>query len=244
MKFLRTLFGFLLVTAAFAADVIPAARQASSLWAAAGVPGGIYQYRNRTVVNVTGLDNTGATDCAAAINAAIVAAANDTAVVLPAGTFRINSSVVIRRHRVTLRGQGPGLTTLMCYGNTGVSALGADAVAEVAAFGLGEFGPDPEHLPPAVFTDAGAALEAMATGHADPLCRESAVAALGALHSGRATVLAAMTDKATVRRRAVLALSPFDGAEVDAAIAAALSDRDWQVRQAAEDQVAARNSES
>lgn len=117
-------------------------------------------------------------------------------------------------------------------------------VAEVAAFGLGEFGPDPEHLPSAVLTDAVAALETMAAGHADPLCRESAVAALGALHSGRATVLAAMADKATVRRRAVLALSPFDGQDVDAAIEAALSDRDWQVRQAAEDQVAARNGES
>jgi hypothetical protein len=38
-----------------------------------------------------------------------------------------------------------------------------------------------------------------------------------------------------VRRRAVLALAPFDGPEVDAAIDAALEDRDWQVRQAAED---------
>jgi hypothetical protein len=33
----------------------------------------------------------------------------------------------------------------------------------------------------------------------------------------------------------VLALAPFDGAEVDAAIERALVDRDWQVRQAAED---------
>jgi len=33
----------------------------------------------------------------------------------------------------------------------------------------------------------------------------------------------------------VLALAPFDGPAVDAAIAKALTDRDWQVRQAAED---------
>jgi hypothetical protein len=33
----------------------------------------------------------------------------------------------------------------------------------------------------------------------------------------------------------VLALAPFDGDEVDAALQAALADRDWQVRQAAED---------
>jgi hypothetical protein len=48
-------------------------------------------------------------------------------------------------------------------------------------------------------------------------------------------VLTACRDKATVRRRAVLALAPFDGPEVDAALSAALDDRDWQVRQAAED---------
>ncbi|NNF54986.1 MAG: hypothetical protein HKN03_11160 [Acidimicrobiales bacterium] len=126
-----------------------------------------------------------------------------------------------------------------------ITSLGDESVvAEVAAFGLGEFGPAPPHLSPPVLTDAAAALEAMAAGHKDALCRESAVAALGALHSGRSTVLAAMNDKATVRRRAVLALSPFDGQDVDAAIKAALNDRDWQVRQAAEDQVAARNGES
>jgi HEAT repeat protein len=38
-----------------------------------------------------------------------------------------------------------------------------------------------------------------------------------------------------VRRRAVLALAPFEGPEVDAALQAATTDRDWQVRQAAED---------
>jgi hypothetical protein len=37
----------------------------------------------------------------------------------------------------------------------------------------------------------------------------------------------------------VLALAPFDGPEVDAAIAAALDDRDWQVRQAADDLIRA-----
>jgi hypothetical protein len=33
----------------------------------------------------------------------------------------------------------------------------------------------------------------------------------------------------------VLALAPFEGPEVEAALATALEDRDWQVRQAAED---------
>ena len=45
----------------------------------------------------------------------------------------------------------------------------------------------------------------------------------------------ATKDKPAVRRRAVLALAPFDGPDVDAALQAALADRDWQVRQAAED---------
>jgi hypothetical protein len=33
----------------------------------------------------------------------------------------------------------------------------------------------------------------------------------------------------------VLALAPFEGPDVDAALSQAASDRDWQVRQAAED---------
>ena len=49
------------------------------------------------------------------------------------------------------------------------------------------------------------------------------------------TILTATTDIATVRRRAIIALAPFDGPEVDAALERALDDRDWQVRQAAED---------
>ena len=72
-------------------------------------------------------------------------------------------------------------------------------------------------------------------GIARPSRREAAVAALGAAAAGLDTVLAACEDVATVRRRAVLALAPFDGPAVDAALARAATDRDWQVRQAAED---------
>ncbi len=102
-------------------------------------------------------------------------------------------------------------------------------VAEVAAWASGERQP-PE--PGSV-----AALAAMATDHDDALVREAAVAALGAIgdEAGLPAVLAALDDKATVRRRAVIALAPFDGVEVDAALARAREDRDWQVRQAAED---------
>ncbi len=102
--------------------------------------------------------------------------------------------------------------------------------AEVAAFALGEL-----DLDDAGRARATTALSRQATGHDDALCRESAVAALGALGYQHYTLLAATADVATVRRRAVLALAPFEGPAVDAAIEAALGDRDWQVRQAAED---------
>jgi HEAT repeat protein len=102
-------------------------------------------------------------------------------------------------------------------------------VVEVAAWASGE------RTPP----EAGvvAILAGLSADHADALVREAAVAALGAIgdDAGLPAILAATTDKATVRRRAVLALAPFEGPEVEAALARALEDRDWQVRQAAED---------
>ena len=81
------------------------------------------------------------------------------------------------------------------------------------------------------------ALSAIAIEHEDALCRESAVAALGAIGDARGleSILKATKDIATVRRRAVIALAPFEGQAVTDALQLALSDRDWQVRQAAED---------
>jgi HEAT repeat protein len=104
-------------------------------------------------------------------------------------------------------------------------------VVEAAAWALGELGGA------ACAVGATSALAAVTTTHDDPLAREAAVAALGALGDpeGLDAILQACTDKPAVRRRAVLALAPYEGAEVDAALAAALDDRDWQVRQAAED---------
>ena len=106
-------------------------------------------------------------------------------------------------------------------------------VVESAAWSLGERG---EPAGP----DVVARLSALATGHADPLVREAAVAALGAIGdpSGLPAILHATTDKAAVRRRAVLALAPFEGEDVETALRRALGDRDWQVRQAAEDLLA------
>ena len=80
-----------------------------------------------------------------------------------------------------------------------------------------------------------AALIRVARSHPDPLCRESAIAALGAIAhpDGLPAVLAGLDDKPEVRRRAVIALAPFDGPEVEAALARAGNDRDKQVRAAA-----------
>jgi HEAT repeat protein len=104
-------------------------------------------------------------------------------------------------------------------------------VVEAAAWSLGELG-DAARAAGAV-----RALADVTREHRDALAREAAVAALGALGDADAlpVILDACRDKPAVRRRAVLALAPFDGPEVDAAIDAALADRDWQVRQAAED---------
>lgn len=105
------------------------------------------------------------------------------------------------------------------------------SVVEAAAWAAGEIEPSE----PGVIET----LSRLATDHDDPLVREAAVAALGAIgdERGLAAILAASGDKPAVRRRAVIALAPFDGPEVDAALQRALSDRDWQVRQAAEDQL-------
>jgi HEAT repeat protein len=80
-------------------------------------------------------------------------------------------------------------------------------------------------------------LISIAREHEDVLCREAAVAALGAIgdDAGLPAILDALDDKATVRRRAVIALAPFEGDDVEAALHRHLTDRDVQVRQAAED---------
>ncbi|MGB1812565.1 MAG: HEAT repeat domain-containing protein [Acidimicrobiales bacterium] len=103
------------------------------------------------------------------------------------------------------------------------------SVVEIACWAAGE---QTEHGDSLIEALSGIALE-----HEDALCRESAVAALGALGDvrGLESILKATKDIATVRRRAVIALAPFEGQAVTDALQFALSDRDWQVRQAAED---------
>jgi len=107
-----------------------------------------------------------------------------------------------------------------------VALLGDDdaLVVDAAVFALGE------HL----YVDAVVELCGVAQEHEDARCRESAIAALGSIgdERSRATILLALNDKPAIRRRAIVALSNFEGPDVEAALDAAGEDRDWQVRSA------------
>jgi HEAT repeat protein len=74
----------------------------------------------------------------------------------------------------------------------------------------------------------------IARDHEDARCRESAIASLGAIgdERARAIILAALSDKAPIRRRAIVALANYEGPDIDAALEAASEDKDWQVRSA------------
>jgi hypothetical protein len=101
-------------------------------------------------------------------------------------------------------------------------------VAEMAAWSLGERVP--------ITDEELQHLIDRTTSHEEPVVREACAAALGSIgdERGLTAILQACEDKPAVRRRAVLALAPFDGEAVDAALQKALEDRDWQVRQNAE----------
>jgi HEAT repeat protein len=101
-------------------------------------------------------------------------------------------------------------------------------VAEMTAWCIGERVPASDEEVEALILQT--------TTHDEAIVREACAAALGSLgdERGLPAILAACDDKPAVRRRAVLALAPFEGDEVDAALTKALEDRDWQVRQNAE----------
>ncbi len=137
--------------------------------------------------------------------------------------------VSVRRRAVELAARHPALDLLPALGDADAS------VVEMAAWACGEH----EAPAPGVLDT----LIGLAGGAGDPLVREAAVAALGAIGDDRAldAILAATADRPAIRRRAVLALAPFvDPAharadDVAAALERARSDHDWQVRQSAED---------
>ena len=128
----------------------------------------------------------------------------------------------VRRRAATLAAAHPGVGLLEALDDP------YPLVAEAAAFACGEREADD--------VDVVDALARLAISHDDALVREAAVAGLGAIGSERGlpAILAATRDKPAVRRRAVIALTPFDGPEVDEAMRRARTDRDWQVREAAE----------
>ncbi len=140
----------------------------------------------------------------------------------------LDEHVAVRRRAAEIAATHPDVDLL--------DALSDDdaRVVEVAAWACGEHESDRDEIVTQLID--------LATAAEEPLVRESAVAALGAIGDIRAVdaIIAGTSDKPAVRRRAVLALSPFLGDDdlgprVDAAIDRALDDRDWQVRQAAED---------
>lgn len=133
----------------------------------------------------------------------------------------------VRRRAAELAATRPAVSLLGALADTDPS------VVEVAAWACGE---QVDHTD-ALADDIVLFLVELTTGHDDQLVREAGAAALGAIgdERGLPAILAACSDKPHVRRRAVLALAPFEGPEVEAAIERALGDRDWQVRQAAED---------
>jgi len=139
------------------------------------------------------------------------------------GWALVDSAVAVRRTAAELAARHPQVDL------TGALADADPRVVEVAAWACGEHESDRDEIVERLLLLAATADE--------PLVRESAVAALGAIGDERAvdTIIAACRDKPAVRRRAVLALAPFAGDDVDAAVERALSDRDWQVRQSAED---------
>jgi HEAT repeat protein len=141
----------------------------------------------------------------------------------------LDDAAPVRRRAALIAAQRPGVSLRGVLRDPDVT------VVEAAVWACGEH--------EVVDDDVLETLIELGVASSDALVREACAAALGAIGDARglATILHACTDKPAVRRRAVLALAPFDGPEVEAALQAALSDRDWQVRQAAEDIVRASN---
>lgn len=149
----------------------------------------------------------------------------------------------VRRRGCELCGQMPGPAAVGELVPLAVTCLadGDPTVAEMAAWALGELVPAavlPDQMdavaPPP--TEVLALVE-VADHHPDALAREAAVAALGAIGhpAGLDAVLRALDGRPPLRRRAAVALAAFDDPDADAALARCLTDRDWQVREVAEE---------
>lgn len=137
--------------------------------------------------------------------------------------FISDTDIETRRTAVELAAPFPTVDVHQCLDDSDVF------VAEMAAWCLGE-------RTPASDIEIETLID-RTTSHKEPVVREACAAALGSLgdERGLPAILIACSDKPAVRRRAILALAPFDGEEVEAALQHALEDKDWQVRQNAED---------
>lgn len=158
----------------------------------------------------------------------------------------------VRRRACELTGRiaanlidGPALATLL------QAALDDEDpwVVESAAWALGELATtgSTEVSPPTFSstTTTVTRLVTVAGNHPDPLCREAAVAALGAIGdpAGLDAVLDALSGKPPLRRRAAVALAGFTDPLADEALRRCLHDRDWQVREVAEELVGVADQE-
>jgi len=137
--------------------------------------------------------------------------------------FITDLDIETRRTAVELAAPFPTVEVHQCLDDSDVF------VAEMAAWCLGE-------RTPASDIEIETLID-RTTSHKEPVVREACAAALGSLgdERGLPAILVACSDKPAVRRRAILALAPFEGEEVEAALQHALEDKDWQVRQNAED---------
>ncbi len=108
----------------------------------------------------------------------------------------------------------------------------SDSVAEQAAWAIGERHELAPTTPPTC-----TALISCAMHHLNASVREAAIASLGAIGTPDVidVLVHAMNDKAPIRRRAVIGLSQFDDERARETVRNAKVDRDWQVRQFAED---------
>lgn len=119
-------------------DLIPASRLVDWIpGVTVGVPGGIPRTRTN-LIDVTqppySADKSGATDAAAAINAAVEAAVEEDVVYLPEGTYRIDTGIGMgpTRPNITLRGAGMDTTIIDCRSPNGCMGLGGGGYSVVA----------------------------------------------------------------------------------------------------------------
>ncbi len=151
---------------------------------------------------------------------------------------RLEPAVVV----AALGDPAPGVRRRACEEAARLPPVAAGPIEEALRTSLGD--PDPLVVEAACWAlgehrarSAVDVLSSVGRRHPDARCREAAVAALGAVGdpAGKSAVREACAgDRPAVRRRAVVALAAFEGTDVERSLRAALGDRDWQVRQAAE----------